>query len=53
MGIFTTSSHRDPIPAAARVAPRVIRNQRWIPADQLEVGMYVMELDRPWLETKF
>ena len=32
---------------------RVVNDRRWVHRNQLEVGMYVAELDRPWLETRF
>jgi len=35
------------------VATRVVKTSRWIHSDQLEVGMYVSELDVAWEETNF
>jgi len=35
------------------VATRVVKNSRWIHKDQLQVGMYVRELDVAWEETNF
>ena len=32
---------------------RVVNDRRWVHRNQLELGMYVAELDRPWLETRF
>ena len=32
---------------------RTVTIRRWVPSDQIEQGMYVVELDRPWLETPF
>lgn len=32
---------------------KVVTNQQWIPSSQLEVGMYVNELDVPWEQTRF
>jgi len=39
-----------PVPT---VTTRVVRDSRWIHSNQLELGMYVAELDRPWSETAF
>lgn len=38
---------------APTVTTRVVRDSRWIHRNQLEIGMYVAELDRPWSETSF
>ncbi len=35
------------------VATRVVKTSRWIHRNELKVGMYVRELDRPWEETSF
>ena len=35
------------------VATRIVNDRRWVHRNQLELGMYVAELDRPWLETRF
>ena len=43
---------RTPRPAPA-VTTRLVRDRRWIHRNQLEVGLYVAELDRPWSETSF
>ena len=43
---------RTPRPAQT-VTTRVVKDRRWIHRNQLEVGMYVAELDRPWSETSF
>ena len=48
-------------PAARRATPRpiemsatrVVSDRRWMHRNQLELGMYVAELDRPWIETRF
>ena len=37
----------------ARVTSRIVRSSRWVHRNQIEVGMYVAELDRPWSETPF
>ncbi len=34
-------------------ATQIVCSTRWIQANQLEVGMYVNELDIPWEETRF
>lgn len=31
----------------------LVSNQRWIRYNQLEVGMYIVELDVPWENTPF
>lgn len=31
----------------------IVSNQRWIRYNQLEVGMYITELDVPWENTPF
>ncbi len=35
------------------ITTRIVKESRWIPGSQLELGMYVNELDRPWTETSF
>lgn len=37
----------------AAVSTRIVPEKRWVHRNQLELGMYVNELDRPWIETKF
>lgn len=37
----------------ATVTTRIVTENRWVHRNQLEVGMYVNELDRPWTETRF
>ena len=37
----------------AAVSTRIVPEKRWVHRNQLELGMYVNELDRPWSETKF
>jgi len=37
----------------AAVATRIVPESRWLHRNQLEIGMYVSELDRPWTETRF
>ena len=46
----TTAPYRR---SASLGATRTVRIRRWVPSDQIEQGMYVIELDRPWLETPF
>jgi len=50
MRLFTSKRTVRPAPA---ISTRVVRDRRWIHRNQLEVGMYVAELDRPWSETSF
>lgn len=38
---------------ANTVSTRIVKESRWIHRNQLELGMYVNELDRPWSETSF
>ena len=35
------------------VTTRVVKDRRWVHSNQIELGMYVSELDRPWSETSF
>lgn len=51
MAIFTKRIHKKQPPAA--VTTRIVNDKRWIHSNQLKVGMYVSELDRPWEETRF
>ena len=44
--------HRTVRPAAA-VTTRLVKSSRWVHRNQIELGMYVAELDRPWSETAF
>jgi len=37
----------------ARVSTRIVLESRWVHRNQLERGMYVTELDKPWEETSF
>ena len=49
-----SSTARRPAPRPIRdVATRIVNDRRWVHRNQLELGMYVAELDRPWLETRF
>jgi len=38
---------------ATAVSSRIVAESRWLHRNQLELGMYVNELDRPWEETGF
>jgi hypothetical protein len=38
---------------ADTVSTRIVKESRWIHHNQLELGMYVNELDRPWAQTSF
>ena len=31
----------------------VARERRWLHRNQIELGMYICELDRPWSQTRF
>ena len=45
---------RRPVPRPIeQTATRVVNDRRWVHGNQLELGMYVAELDRPWIETRF
>lgn len=35
------------------VSTRTVTAERWLHANQLELGMYVSELDKPWEQTSF
>ena len=35
------------------ITTRIVKESRWIHRNQLELGMYVNELDCPWTETSF
>ena len=48
----STAARRAPRPSAETVT-RVVSDRRWVHRNQLELGMYVAELDRPWIETRF
>lgn len=37
----------------AAVSTRIVAENRWVHRNQLEVGMYVNELDKPWESTRF
>lgn len=39
--------------AMNRAFTRVVKEVRWVHRSQLEIGMYVNELDRPWTDTSF
>ncbi len=35
------------------ISTRPVADRRWVHCSQLEVGMYVNELDKPWEQTRF
>ncbi len=37
----------------AAVTTRLVADRRWVHSNQLELGMYVNELDKPWEQTRF
>lgn len=39
--------------AASRTVSRAVCHHRWIPVSELEIGMYVIELNVPWENTGF
>lgn len=39
--------------ASSAVSTRVVAEKRWVHRNQLELGMYVNELDKPWESTRF
>ncbi len=44
---------RSKIRPVASISTRIVANKRWVHRNQLELGMYVNELDKPWEETRF
>lgn len=49
-----TSTRRMAVAAGGARSPlRLVRSRRWIDTRHLELGMYVLELDRPWADTPF
>ncbi|MEE9332656.1 MAG: DUF3391 domain-containing protein [Granulosicoccaceae bacterium] len=47
---FKRKSNRFP---SVRTVERVVKSKRWVHRNQLKLGMYVSELDKPWEETHF
>lgn len=45
--------HQSAAQSVNRVFTRVVKEARWVHRSQLEIGMYVNELDRPWTDTSF
>ncbi len=39
--------------SSVRTIERVVKSKRWVHRNQLKLGMYVSELDKPWEETHF
>ena len=37
----------------ASVTTRIVAQSRWVHRNQLELGMYINELDKPWEDTRF
>jgi len=59
LNLFTSTRNkpkatRTPVlrPQAEKTTKRVLE-KRWISSGELEVGMYVAELDKPWEDTMF
>lgn len=50
---MSKSSQQSAAHSMNRVFTRVVKESRWVHRNQLEIGMYVNELDRPWTETSF
>ena len=38
---------------SVKVSTRIVASSRWVHRNQLELGMYVNELDKPWEQTRF
>ena len=36
-----------------RTSESIVKSKRWVHRNQLKIGMYVSELDKPWSETRF
>jgi len=50
----TSATASRPVTRAAGTAPsRPITHERWIPVQDLQLGMYVSELSVPWEDTGF
>ncbi len=47
---FKRKTNRYP---SERTITRTVKSKRWVHRNQLKVGMYVSELDKPWSETHF
>jgi len=47
---FTKKPKRFP---SERTTSRIVKSKRWIHRNELKLGMYVSELDKPWDETRF
>lgn len=50
---YTRSTTRTANRAAAHVTARPVSHERWIPVSELQMGMYVSELNVPWEGTGF
>lgn len=42
-----------PRPMDPHTTTRIVSDTRWLHRNQLKVGMYVRELDKPWSQTRF
>ncbi len=47
---FKKKSQRYP---SVKTTEQFVKTKRWVHRNQLKVGMYVSELDKPWEETRF
>jgi len=48
--LFKRKTNRFP---SVRTTGAVVKSKRWVHRNQLKLGMYVSELDKPWEETHF
>ena len=47
---FKRKTNRFP---SVRTTEQIVKSKRWVHCNQLKLGMYVSELDKPWEETHF
>jgi hypothetical protein len=50
--IFSFKNKKQRFPSK-KMTTRIVKSKRWVHRNQLKVGMYVSELDKPWSETRF
>ena len=50
---MSTATRAKPRPAPAPSGAPVVHTRYWVPAGWVRLGMYVADLDRPWLDTPF
>jgi len=50
---FNAKKSRNKKKHSVKVSTHVVPTKRWVHRNQLELGMYVNELDKPWEETRF